>query len=292
MITAFSFFRTKSPEEPKETIKNEELEIKYIPVEQIKPNPNQPRKFFDISSLNELTESIKLYGVCQPITVRLINGRSYELVAGERRLRAAKNAGLETIPAVIMTMTDNKSALIAMVENLQRQNLSFIEEAEGYSCLINDYGLTQEELAKKVGKSQSAVANKLRILRLPPHILKTIYEKGLTERHARALLKIPDEVIQKSILDKVVEQELNVKNTEALVNETAEKIKNNEIFEIEKKEIHSFGDSRLIINTVKKTVDVINKTGVCASYSIDEKDEGTEITIFVPKTTSKELKAQ
>jgi len=292
MISALNIFKPKAQEAPKEEPKNDEMEIKYISVDEIKPNPNQPRKFFDLTSLNELTESIKLYGVCQPITVRLINGRSYELVAGERRLRAAKNAGLETIPAVVMTMTDNKSALIAMVENLQRQNLSFIEEAEGYFALINDYGLTQEELAKKVGKSQSAVANKLRILRLPPHILKTIYEKGLTERHARALLKIPDEVIQKSILDKVIEQELNVKNTESLVNETAEKIKNSEIFEIEKKEIHSFSDNRLIINTVKRTVDIINKTGAGAEYTIDENENGTQITIFVPKHNQKELKAQ
>ena len=283
-MIAFNFFKPKPVPEPVKDEPAGEMKIEYIPVEDIKPNPNQPRKFFDLASLNELTESVKLYGVCQPITVRLINGRSYELVAGERRLRAAKSAGLETIPAIVMTMTDNKSALIAMVENLQRQNLSFIEEAEGYSCLINDYGLTQEELAKKVGKSQSAVANKLRILRLPPQILKTIYENGLSERHARALLKIPDEVIQKSILDKVIEQDLNVKNTEALVNEMAEKIKNNEVFEIEKKEIHSFSDSRLIINTVKKTVDVINKTGVGAQYTIDETEIGTEITIFVPKT--------
>ena len=283
MIAVFKFFKPKPvPEEPEEE-QSGELKIEYIPVNEIKPNPNQPRKFFDLSALNELTESVKLYGVCQPITVRLINGRSYELVAGERRLRAAKSAGLEKIPAIVMTMTDNKSALMAMVENLQRQNLSFIEEAEGYSCLVNDYGLTQDELAKKVGKSQSAVANKLRILRLPPHILKTIYENGLTERHARALLKIPDEVIQKSILDKVISQELNVKNTEALVNEMAEKIKNSEVFEIEKKGIHSVSDSRLIINTVKKTVDVINKTGVDARYTIDETENGTEITIFVPK---------
>lgn len=278
---------------PKKTIETTEnqMKIEYIKVNEIRPNPNQPRKFFDISSLNELTDTVKTYGVCQPITVRLINGKSYELVSGERRLRAAKNAGLETIPAIVVSMSDNKSAIIAMVENLQRQNLNFIEEAEGYNNLINDYGLTQEELAQKMGKSQSAVANKLRILRLPKSILETIHENGLTERHARALLKISDEIIQKSILDKVIEDDLNVKNTEALVNETLKKIKNDEIYEIEKKEIHSFGDSRLILNTIKHTVDIINKTGVGAEYTIEEKDDRTEIVICVPKSKIIELKS-
>ena len=285
-MTVFDFFKSKQT--PEET--TEPMKIEYIKTEDIRPNPNQPRKFFDITSLNDLTESVKTHGVCQPITVRLINGKSYELVAGERRLRAAKNAGLETIPAIVLNMSDSKSALLALVENIQRQNLNFIEEAQGYESLISDYGLTQEEVAKKVGKSQSAVANKLRILRLPPHLQKMIMEKGLSERHARALLKLPDEIIQQSVLEKVIEQDLTVKKTEDLVKDTLEKIDSQEIFGIEKKQIHSFTDTRLVINTVKRTVDVMNKSGIDAKYEIDEKEGGTEIHIFVPKASVKNEK--
>jgi ParB family chromosome partitioning protein len=282
-MTVFNFLKPKQQLQEKE----DEMKIEYINTSDIRPNPNQPRKFFDVSSLNDLTESVKTYGVCQPITVRLINGKSYELVSGERRLRAAKNAGLEKIPAIVLNMTDNKSAILAMVENIQRQNLNFIEEAQGYENLISDYGLTQEDVAKHVGKSQSAVANKLRILKLAPHIQNMIMENGLTERHARALLKLPDEIIQQSVLEKIIEQDLTVKKTEELVKETLEKIKNSEIYGIEKKQIHSFTDTRLVINTVKRTVDVMNKSGVDAKYEIDETDSGTQIKIFVPKAAIK-----
>ena len=190
--------------------------IVEIPIERIRANPLQPRKEFAKTSLYDLANSIKQHGVLQPITVRCMGEMipTYELVSGERRLRAAKIAGLTTIPAIIYNISENDSAIFALVENLQRENLSFIEEAEGYLCLIMEYGLTQEEIARKVGKSQSAIANKIRLLKLPPMIKKIICSYGLSERHARALLKVHDEKLQLKIIKTVCDMRYSVQETE------------------------------------------------------------------------------
>ncbi|UZQ83009.1 ParB/RepB/Spo0J family partition protein [Thermoanaerobacter sp. RKWS2] len=174
-------------------------EISYLPIDSIRPSPYQPRKTFDIKNLQELSESIKVYGVLQPITVRMVGNNSYELVAGERRLKASKLAGLTEIPAIIVNAQDEDAAVLALIENLQREDLNFIEEAEGYYNLINDHHLTQEQLAKMLGKSQSTIANKLRILKLSKEIKEKLLENDLTERHARALLRLPDEELQKKL---------------------------------------------------------------------------------------------
>ena len=182
----------------------EAKKVMEIPIEKIVPNPYQPRRVFSQAALEELSNSIKSYGILQPITVRDING-NYELVAGERRFRAAKLANLEFVPAIINNMTDESSAVLALLENLQREDLNFIEEAMGYENLIKEHSFTQQQLAEKLGKNQSTIANKLRILRLPMEIKIKLVENDLTERHARALLKLPNEELIKETLDAAVE---------------------------------------------------------------------------------------
>lgn len=260
----------------------QEMNINYIPLDKIRPNPYQPRRVFEKEQLDELANSIKEYGIMQPINIRCINGTSYELVTGERRLRAAKLAGLETIPAIIIEITDRDSAVIALIENLQRQNLNYLEEGEGYQNLMLDYGLTQEELAKKLGKSQSTIANKLRILKLSPKIKKMLLENHLSERHARALLKIPDEKMQLETIEKVIMKELNVKDTDELVQKVIQKILDNNLTKQEQKVKRYIGDIRLFTNTIKQAVDLMNKSGVDAMYLMEQRDHGYEIKINIP----------
>ena len=183
----------------------EDKKVMEIPIHDIVPNPYQPRKVFSQSALEELSKSIKVYGILQPITVRVKDDK-YELIAGERRLRAAKLAKIEVIPAIINNMSDESSAVLALLENLQREDLNFIEEAMGYDNLIKEHDFTQQQLAEKLGKNQSTIANKLRILRLPNDIKIRLVENNLTERHARALLKLPNEDLMKEVLEKVIKR--------------------------------------------------------------------------------------
>ena len=181
------------------------------------------QKKFDLSMLEELRDSIKQYGVLQPINVRVISGNHYELVAGERRLRAATMAGLVDIPAIILDVSESDSAIMALIENLQREDLTYLEEAEGYASLLDDHNLTQEELALKIGKSQSTIANKIRLLKLSPLIKKILMDNNLTERHARSLLKLRDEQLQHKVLKMVCERGFNVKKTEDLIDRVIER---------------------------------------------------------------------
>ncbi len=257
-------------------------EIRNISINSIKPNPYQPRKVFSQKALEELSKSIKAFGIIQPISVRQISGESYELVAGERRLRASELAELKEIPAMVINYRDKESAMIALVENLQREDLNFIEEAEGYNSLIEDHKFSQVELAEKLGKSQSTIANKLRLLKLPDDIKKTLIEENLTERHGRALLKLPDDDLRRIALDKTVSNNLNVNSTEALV----EDILNNIIKKDEKayrQSIKSLISVRIYLNTIKKAYKAIKEYGVKAEY--DEKDQGdyVVVTIKLPK---------
>lgn len=253
-----------------------------IPISNVKPNPYQPRKTFDKIALEELSQSIKTYGVIQPISVRRINETSYELVAGERRLRASELLKNETIPAIVVTMKDVESAAVALIENLQREDLNFIEEAEGYASLIQDHGFTQQELAKKVGKNQSTVANKLRILRLPLKVKELLLENKLTERHGRALLKLPDEILQLEVLDKIIKNDLNVKKTESLIKGmledlTAEKEPEN------KQNVRSLINLRIYLNTVRNAYTAIKESGIDAQYEEKDKGEFIEVVVKIPK---------
>jgi ParB family chromosome partitioning protein len=261
---------------------NDNKAIINIPVDKIAPNPYQPRKEFSGSSIEELAASIKEYGVLQPINVRKIGESGFELVSGERRLRASKLAGKSEIPSVIIEVAEQDSAVIALIENLQREDLNFMEEAEGYHNLINDHGMTQEELAKKVGKKQSTIANKLRLLKLNNSIKKTILENELTERHARALLKLHDEVLQEKALQSIVKKGLNVKKAEELVEKiideaavTSEEPKRGRI----KGKINY----NIFINTIKNAYKEILKAGCKVEYAQVDKGEFIEVTVKIPK---------
>lgn len=255
--------------------------VKEIPVEKIIPNPYQPRKVFSINALEELSKSIKEYGVLQPITVREC-GEEFELVAGERRLRAAKLAKLETIPAIINNMSDESSAVLALLENLQREDLNFIEESLAYENLIKEHGFTQQQLAEKLGKNQSTIANKLRILKLPNIVKERLVENGLTERHARALLKLPTEELMIEVIEKVVKAELTVKKTEKLINEILEDLKSEKEPEKKQNVKYSMG-IKICINTLKQAFDAILTTGIEAKYNEVDKGDYMEVVVKIPK---------
>lgn len=258
--------------------------VNYIPINTIRPNPYQPRRHFDCKALDELALSIKSYGVLQPISVRKQTGGTYELVAGERRLRASKLAGLETIPAIVVDFCETDSAMVALLENLQREDLSFMEEALSYSHLINQHHLTQEEVARKVGKSQSSIANKLRLLKLGPLVKKILSDNNLTERHARALLRIEDEQLQLNILTQVCEKNLNVVQTEALVEE---KLNGTKATASQKKPNFFMGHNnvRVIVNTIKQSIKMIKDAGMEAGLREYNGGDYIEYTIRIKKCT-------
>ena len=259
----------------------EDKRVMEIPIENIVPNPYQPRKVFSQSALEELSKSIKTYGILQPITVRVKDDK-YELIAGERRLRAAKLANLQAVPAIINNMSDESSAVLALLENLQREDLNFIEEAMGYENLIKEHEFTQQQLAEKLGKNQSTIANKLRILRLPNEIKINLVEKDLTERHARALLKLPNEELMREVLDKVIKSELTVKKTEKLIKDILEDLQDTQ--EPEKKQnIKSAMAIRIYLNTMKQAFDAIIGTGIEAKYNEVDKGDYMEVVVKIPK---------
>ncbi len=261
-------------------------EVKYIPIESIRPNPYQPRRNFNKKSLDELSQSIRSYGVIQPISVRQISNESYEIVAGERRLRASLLADLTVIPALVIDYRDKESAMIALIENLQREDLNFIEEAEGYNNLICDHNFTQQELAEKIGKSQSTIANKIRLLKLPSDIQKALIEEGLTERHGRALLKLSDDETREMVLDKVISKSLNVSRTEELVEDILDNLREREEEQEQeqaKQSIKSLISVRIYLNTIKKAYRAIKEYGIDAEYKEVDKDDYYEVTIKLPK---------
>ena len=261
---------------------NNERVIVNIPINEVAPNPYQPRKVFVSSAIEELALSIGQYGVLQPINVRKVSSSGYELVAGERRLRAAKLAGMETIPAIIIEVMEQDSAVLALIENLQREDLNFMEEAEGYANLINDHGFTQDVLAKKVGKNQSTIANKLRLLKLSDKVKKIIYENNLTERHARALLKLPDEAMQLKALKTIVSKSLNVKKTEEFIETMLAKLAE-KTEDPRKSKIRGKINYNIYVNTIKNTYKEILKTGFKMEYNQVDKGEFVEIILKVPK---------
>ena len=261
----------------------ENIKIVEIPIDKIVPNPYQPRVHFSKESLEELSESIKEHGVIQPLTVREKDD-TYELIAGERRLRASKLAGLKTVPAIINNMDDDASAVIALLENLQREDLDFIEEAAGYSNLLKEHGFTQKQLAGKLGKSQSTIANKIRLLKLPEKVREKAVENKLTERHTRALLKLKDEELMLDVIEKIAKNELTVKRTETLIKEIVNGIPKEEEKTIKKKgNINAMINMRIYLNTIKQAYDMIRNTGIDEKYKETDKDDYVEVVVKIPK---------
>jgi len=261
------------------TIGQNKGKVINIPVDRIFPSPYQPRKAFEPDALADLCESIRRHGVIQPIAVRKRNG-DFELIAGERRLRASKMAGLQSIPAVIMDMEDDDAAALSLVENIQREDLSYMEEAEAYFWLLQKNNLTQEELALKIGKRQSTIANKLRLLKLSPPLKKLIAEHGLTERHARALLKLHSELAQIKAVNLIIERGLNVQAAEKMIDRMLEEkpqlIKSRTQLKVMK-------DVRIFVNTLKQAVDMMKEAGITANAEETEFDSYIQYIITINK---------
>ena len=263
--------------------------ILSVRVEDISPNPVQPRRRFDEEALRELSESIRSYGILNPLTVRLRCGQ-YELVAGERRLRAAKLAGLREVPCILMDVNMEDAGLLALVENLQRRDLDFLEEAEGLHKLIRMFGMSQEEAARRIGKSQSAVANKLRLLKLPEDVLEALRENRLSERHGRALLRLPDAAAQRAALAVILEQGMTVAAAEAYIDGLLSPAPPEEQPEAEKKErkrTFVLKDLRLFLNTVSRSVDMMRQGGIGADMKREETEDALILTISIPKPREK-----
>lgn len=257
----------------------------FVEISTIDVNPNQPRTDFEEDVLDELCESIKEFGIIQPLIVKRITRDRYELIAGERRLRAATRAGLKTVPVIVREADEQQSALIALIENVQRENLSFLEEARAYRKLMAEHGLTQTVIAQKVGKKQSTISNKLRILALPEDIQKTITEHKLTERHARALLKIENEDMRRYIIDRIVKNGLNVTQSEKLINDILNKQENIR----HSNERIRFINYRIYVNTIKKAFAAIFESEKKAQFFQEDKGEMIEMRILIPKGSTNVL---
>ena len=259
-------------------------ESRMIPIKNILPNPHQPRRDFDKAALQDLSISIMEYGLMQPVTVRQTGPFDYELIAGERRLTACRNLGMTYIPAIVMTASTTDSAILALVENIQRENLSYIEEAEAFCTLISEHGLTQEELADKLGKSQSTIANKIRILKLSPKVRRMLAENNLTERHARALLRLPDDRQRQKAIKLIAERGFNVAKTEELVDKL---LKASAESRLAARKNHDggrvFKDVRIFNNTIRQAVDMMRRSGIEAKANKKESDDYIEYTILIPK---------
>lgn len=253
--------------------------VVFLPVRAIRPNPSQPRKVFQPEPLQELADSIARHGILQPLSVRRIPG-GYELIAGERRLRAAQIAGLSEVPCIVMQMDARESGMAAMVENLQRQDLDFIEEALGIRHLLEEYQMSQEQAARLLGKSQSAVANKLRLLRLSPQCASELLKHNLSERHARALLRLEDESERLTALKHIVSAGLNVAQTERYIDQRLQALA---AAPPKGRRTYIIKDVRLFLNSVDRGLRLIREAGVDAQAGREETEEEILLTIRIPK---------
>lgn len=258
-----------------------EPQLLLLPIGSIRPNPYQPRTRFDEEGVRELAESIRSAGLIQPLVVRKTS-RDYELIAGERRLRACTLLGYEKVPCILRDCPgEADSALMALIENVQRRDLSFLEEAECYRAVLHTYRMTQEQLARKLGKSQSFLANKLRLLQLPPAVRRGISGANLTERHARALLRLSREEAQLCALREIVEKQLNVKETERLIDRLLRKSARETMDEKKPRIIRLLRDYRLFLNAVKCGADQLRETGMTVELVETDVENGVDMLVRV-----------
>ncbi|MFT8320972.1 MAG: nucleoid occlusion protein [Bacillus sp. (in: firmicutes)] len=265
---------------------NEELEklgsneeINKIPINQIVPNRFQPRTVFDDEKIEELSRTIHTHGIIQPIVVREFETDKYEIIAGERRWRAMKKLGWEEVPAIIKNMSDTETASVALIENLQREELSPIEEAIAYGKLLELHNLTQEALAQRLGKGQSTVANKLRLLKLPEEIKEALLNKQISERHARSMIPLKEKEKQVHLLQEIIEKNLNVKQTEERVLKMLEQSEKKP-----KPKRRAFSkDMRIAVNTIRQSLTMVSDSGINLNAEEEEFDDFYQFTIKIPK---------
>ena len=265
--------------------KQQNNEILLLEVEKIAPNPNQPRKSFCDEGIIKLADSIRQYGIIQPLCVRKAGGE-YELISGERRLRAAKEIGLDAVPCIVSAATEEKSAEMAIIENLLREDLTIFEEAEAIEALIDIHKQTQEKIAEKLSVSQSYIANKLRLLRLSSEERAMILRANLSERHARALLRIRDDKLREKALEDIISKELNVSEAEAHVDKLLTK-DSESASENSKK--HVYKSISGFYDAINRAITSAENSGVQIKQRKIENESFTEITILVPKTAGDTL---
>ena len=257
----------------------ETREVLSLPPEEIRPNPHQPRRTFDPAELASLAESVRRHGILQPLTVRRRDG-GWELVAGERRLRAAQLAGLPTVPCVEREADDDTSALLALVENLQRQDLHYLEEAEAIAAYLARTGITQEEAAARLGRSPSALANKLRLLRLSPECRRILAEAGLSERHARCLLRLEDEAERLTALERIVEKHWTVAQAEQYVERRLQRL---QATPPRRRKTFILKDVRLFLNSLDRGLRLVRQAGVDARTERRDTEDAILLTIRIPR---------
>lgn len=262
-----------------------------LPIAEIQPNPFQPRVYFDPAQLEELANSIRQYGVLQPVIVRLVDEK-YQLVSGERRFRASMLAGRETIPALLRQLGDREVAEMALIENLQREDLNYFEEAEGYARLIQEFQITQEEVARKMGKSQPTVANKLRLLHISERVRREISVDVITERHVRSLLKLKNEEQQLEVLNRIYKNNLNVRQTDELIENMLITEEKNMREQKKKKMMKAIKDMKIFVNTIRGTVKTIQDAGLPAEVTENENDDYLEVVIRLPKKDMQQTDVQ
>lgn len=256
-------------------------QIILIPQEDIYPNPNQPRSRFDFDELEGLAQSIRQNGIIQPIAVRVNASGNYELISGERRLRASRLVGISLIPCIIMEASDEKSALFALIENMQRSDLGFFEEASAIEKLIVDFNMSRDDVCRKLGKAAPTISNKLRLLKLPDDVRLKITQEGLTERHARALLRLPTRAQLDRALSIISDKRLNVAESEKLIDQMLSADKSRK-----KPTVKLFKDVRIFVNTLNHAVDTMRRAGIEADSAKSETDEYIEYIVRIPKTRS------